>query len=665
MKLMRRAFLVALLCVLMPLGAAAAVAAVALGDDQAGIPLVPQARIIYDADGRLDAAALLRMPVDAGMPGNGEIASFGFSKATYWFSLTLDNRDGAVLHRLLVFEPPWLDDVHVTLHQPDGTRVELAGGDLLPFSARTLAHRKINVELALPPGESRLLVRVRTSDPFLVGMTLWERGAFFAAEGAEASYYGFLYGAIGSILLFNLFLFFSMREKAYGAYVAYLLAFLVMHATYNGHLYPLLWPDSPQWSNWTHSLFIYLFMLSGTFFAIHFLELDARLPRARRWAEGFMLALLASAALTAAFGGYRLQVSSSILWVVAYSPFLLLIGVLSLTAGNRAARYFLPATAAGFLGSFITAATVADLVPYTLHGYRAVDYGMLIDAILLSMALADRVRLSRAEADQAKVRLIETGRAYAHQLEETVAARTLELSRANAVKDQFFAIVAHDLRGPIGSLATYLDDVAAKAGKLDDAELTVFRGAMHHLRDFMENLLTWARSQRGDIDYRPEAFDIGLLLAEIEALCTAQARAKGVDLALTATGTHRVYVDRASTHAVLRNLVGNAIKYTAAGGSVRGELERDADCCVLRIVDSGVGMDERQVQSLFRLDVKPSSALGTANEHGTGLGLILCKEFVEKNGGTIGVRSSPGQGSTFWITLPWAPAAVPTSAGTP
>lgn len=233
----------------------------------AEVPQVPRARIVKDPGNKMTAEELLKLPVIADVPMGRRIASFGFSDATYWFSVPVENPDHAPLQRLLVFEPTWLDDVQVTLMQPDGTRQEYQGGDRMAFGHRAIPHRQINFDLTLPPGRSRLLVRTQTRDPFLVGMTLWERSAFLEADGRDSRYFGFVYGAMGALLLFNLVLFFSVRETIYAAYVAYLLAFVVMHATYNGHLYPLLWPDSPAWGNWAHSIFIYLFMLAGIFFA--------------------------------------------------------------------------------------------------------------------------------------------------------------------------------------------------------------------------------------------------------------------------------------------------------------------------------------------------------------------------------------------------------------
>lgn len=654
MPLPRIVIALLLFCCL-PLSTAAHAALSILPDE---VSLVPHARIVKDPTGTLAAEALLaQAPSATEAARDGKIASFGFTAAAYWFIIDLDNPGAGPLHRYLVIDPTWLDDVRGVLLRPDGTTHAFAGGDTLPFAARAVPQRKINFDLALPPGQSRLLVRTQTRDPFLVGLTLAERGAFFAAAADDAGYYGVLYGAIGALLLFNLFLFFSVREPVYGSYVLYLSSFLLAHATYNGHLYGWLWPAAPNWGNWAHSIHIYLLLLAGIFFSIQFLELRAKLPGTYRWAKGLALVMLLSFLTTGFIGGYALHVSTSILWVLVYSPFVLLLGALSLRAKNRAARYFFTGTAAGFIGSLITALTVAAIIPYTMAGYRAVDFGMLVDAILLSLALADRLRLARADADRAKAELIEAGRTHTRELEETVRQRTQELSEANAIKDKFFTIVAHDLRGPIGGLAALFDQrVLASPADLTDERLDLVRASIGQVRDFLEELLTWARSQRGEIDCHPEAIELQALLRETQALLSAQAYGKGIRLDLGSAERRWVYADPAMTRGILRNLVQNALKFTDSGGSVRASVATENGHCRIAIIDTGVGMSEEVRGNLFRLDVKTTSMPGTRHEPGTGLGLILCKEFAERNGGSIGVNSEPGRGSSFWFTLPLADA---------
>ncbi len=617
------------------------------------VQLGPSLRVIKDPDGTMTADRLLMHPTPEGVRGQ-IMTSFTFTDAAYWFVVPLDNPGKETLKRLLVLEPTWLDDVRVSLAEPDGTLRKYRGGDWLDFAQRSLPHQKINFELSLPPGRSRLLVRVQTQDPFVVGMTLWERSSFYRADGKERMYLGLVYGVLGAMLLYNLMLFVAVREKVYAAYVAYVFFFILMHATYNGLMFHHFWPHSPAWGNWAHSLVIYLFISAGLFFAINFLELHSRLLAIYRWARSMFWVCSASFIITAILGGYGLNITNTIIWVIIFSLYSLFLGTYSLIAGNRSARYFLPATAAGFLGSGITALSVSGLIPLHFFTYRAADIGMMIDAILLSIALADRLKIARSETEHARAELLASSRFHAQKLEEEVHQRTLELQEANATKDKFFSIIAHDLRGPIGGLALLYTDIVHSGKDFTDEILMLTRLTTSNTSNLLEQLLTWARSQRGEIDYNPEPIELGELLREMQELFSAQASAKGIQLGLNVEGKCWGYADRPMVQTVLRNLINNALKYTQHGGSITVSLSNKNECYLFRITDTGIGMDQALQKTLFRLGEKPQSLPGTQGEEGTGLGLILCSEFVHKNGGTIGAQSETGLGSTFWFTLPKA-----------
>ncbi len=617
------------------------------------VALGSSARVIRDQDKRLSAAQLLANPGRYRGTQGEEINSFTFTDAAYWFVVRLNNPAPAAVSRLLTFEPIWLDDIQVTLAADDGSLQQFQGGDVHPFEQRSLSHRKPNFTLTLPPGASQLLVRVQTQDPFVVNMRLWQQSAFYQADSHETAYLGLVYGVLGAMLLYNLALFLAVRESVYAAYVSYVFIFILWHLINNGLPYKLLWPSSPLWANWSQSVSLYLIMVGGLYFAINFLQLRYRMPRTYSWAIRILLLLLVSAVATS-LGGYKWHVTSAVLWVIAYTAIVIILGLLSLRDGNRAARYFLPATAAGFLGSGITALAVSGFIPFTFYTYRAVDFGMLLDAVLLSIALADRLKIARNETELARSALFDAVQEHALELEATVEQRTRELREANATKDKFFSIIAHDLRGPLGSLALFYNDIVKSAGDFTDEILTLTRATTTNTSNLLEQLLSWARSQRGEIDYHPQVFDLSRLTPEIEQLFASQASAKQLQLDLAIDGPCWVYADKAMVHTILRNLTGNALKYTPAGGGISAGLTCDSGHYKFTITDNGIGIAKAVQQSLFRLDEKPQSLPGTDNETGSGLGLILCSEFVQRNNGTIGVTSEPGEGASFWFTLPRA-----------
>lgn len=319
--------------------------------------------------------------------------------------------------------------------------------------------------------------------------------------------------------------------------------------------------------------------------------------------------------------------------------------------GNRPARLILTVAVAGIASAFVVAWSVTGNLPFSLSDYRALDIGMMVDValIFLFFVLARRLRLSRLETEQARERLMEVTRLHAQELEEEITVRTQELRDANALKDKFCSIVAHDLRGPISGLAAYFSAIKSVKDLTND-DLAVLRGSIESTYEFLEKLLTWSRTQRGDIECKPTAFDLSDILTQINDLFSVKAYAEGIELHLEVGDGYRALADMSMTHTVLRNLVHNALKYTKSGGEVHASVIYERDTWLIQISDTGIGMDEQTLATLFRHPATSLDIPATAGK--SGLGLILCKEFVEKNGGTIGAKSVQGHGSTFWFTLP-------------
>jgi signal transduction histidine kinase len=301
-----------------------------------------------------------------------------------------------------------------------------------------------------------------------------------------------------------------------------------------------------------------------------------------------------------------------------------------------------------FIGTRFIYALVVDVT--VLIAYNAV-FGLILDYPMYLMVNHDLIIIS--------ANLIGGFAGYWSEWQRRVLfLRDRELRQANAAKDRFFSIIAHDLRGPINSLALFYNDIVKGPADFTEEILALTRTTTNNISTLLEQLLVWARSQRGEIEFRPEALPLRTLLAEQLRLHAAQADTKGVALLLDEVPEARVFADRDMLQTILRNLVGNALKYTDRGGEVRLGAMRQTDGLEVRIEDSGTGINEATRATLFRLDQKPISQPGTRNEQGSGLGLILCREFVERNGGTIWVESDEGQGASFHFTLREATDAI-------
>ncbi len=235
------------------------------------------------------------------------------------------------------------------------------------------------------------------------------------------------------------------------------------------------------------------------------------------------------------------------------------------------------------------------------------------------------------------------------------ALEAYELEILNASKDRFFSIVAHDLRAPLHSLLGYSDVLSTGIDKLDSKQISFAASRINisaqRLYQFLENLLEWARIQMKKVESRPAEQDLRKMVQHILELLENSASLKEIHLSSSVEEGTMIYADRHMLEVVLNNLCNNAIKFTNKGGEVQITAERHDGQVEVSIKDTGVGMDDEVVQKLFRVECSQSQ-VGTAGEKGTGLGLILCHEFIKLNRGSISVDSKPGEGTTFRFTLP-------------
>ncbi len=242
---------------------------------------------------------------------------------------------------------------------------------------------------------------------------------------------------------------------------------------------------------------------------------------------------------------------------------------------------------------------------------------------------------------------------------ETLKKNMSDLENLNKTKDKFFSIIAHDLRNPFGGIIgiTEILDVKMRQEEVNESMnfyiryIQIVHGAAKSAHRLLENLLQWARSQTGEISVRPENFSMSYLLSQVIPIVSGNAFKKNITIEKNLVGNESVYVDESLVATILRNLLTNAVKFTNTNGKIIISTEKKEDFLEISISDTGNGIEPDNLEKLFRIDSKiPRQE--TENEIGSGLGLILCKEFVEKHGGKIWAESQPGVGSKFTFTLP-------------
>jgi len=238
---------------------------------------------------------------------------------------------------------------------------------------------------------------------------------------------------------------------------------------------------------------------------------------------------------------------------------------------------------------------------------------------------------------------------------EELEVQRKELEALNTTKDKFFAIIAHDLKNPFSTVLALSELLAREFETFESDKLKIFIEQIYkysnNTYNLLENLLQWSMLQTGRMPLRPKLVNLRLIINENIELLKGNATQKGIKILTSIEDDHFVYVDTNMITTVVRNLLSNAIKFTPTDGEIYISIIDDGDYFKVLVKDTGVGISQNDLNNLFRIDSNPST-IGTSQEKGTGLGLIICKDFIERNGGFIGVESQPNIGSSFYFKIP-------------
>jgi len=279
---------------------------------------------------------------------------------------------------------------------------------------------------------------------------------------------------------------------------------------------------------------------------------------------------------------------------------------------------------------------------------------MLIMAFILSLVV---IFIYRYLLNQRTNKLLKDQYEQIRRANRQLRISEANLQELNATKDKFFSIISHDLKNPFASVMSISELLATNYETAESDEIKYginkINDTNKHIYELLENLLTWSKSQRGNIEFSPVEFRLEKIIETNINLLKLAAEKKDIKISLTCPDSLVVYGDREMISTVFRNLLNNAVKFTLPGKQIRISTSKEDHSVFVHIEDDGIGISEEDQKRLFHIEDKFKRD-GTSGEKGTGLGLIICKEFVEKNGGMIKVSSEVRKGSTFSFSIPVA-----------
>ena len=372
------------------------------------------------------------------------------------------------------------------------------------------------------------------------------------------------------------------------------------------------------------------------------------------------------------------------------SLFAFFAGIFSMIKKSPLAKFYVFGMSGYLIGIFMFAGITLNVIPFNNISRYGFLLGSLIELIVFSLAIAYKVKILQDEKNIIQEKLLANEISMKNDLKIQVQERThdlvevgeeliakneelsiqvkeknnamdalkkteVDLRQSNITKDKFFSIISHDLRGPFNALLGF-SDILLSSHKMFDEEkrdhiIKSIHTSANNAYKLLENLLTWSRSQLKSINYLPNRIRLNTIMADTLLDIESQANTKNMKIINTLSENLTVYIDKNMIATVLRNLISNAIKFTEKTGKITISSYVDENNTIVSIADTGVGINKDQLEKLFDISVK-TSTVGTDSETGTGLGLVLCKEFVENHGGKIWVESEIGIGSKFIFSIP-------------
>jgi signal transduction histidine kinase len=639
--------------------------ALVLGPDVEQLPLGGAVDVLEDVDRSLTIADVASPAfADRFTASRGEGFNAGLTTAAWWLRLRL--HDAGTVERDWLVELPWAVVDRIDRFAPDGAGgfTVATAGEGVPFAGWEVPHRTPTFTLPLAPGaDATYYLRVEGDDTMLLSPVLWSGSAFASKETVENLGYGFYYGALFALVLYNLIQFFAIRDRVYLYYVLVIGGFALYQLCLDGFAYQYFWPGSPEWALRSLHAFAALSGFFAAVFSRRFLMTWVYLPRLDRW--------LRRAALPVAVGLVAclfLSIPTMIrvvgLVIVACAFTFLPAAMLSWRQGYRAARFYLFAWGGIGLAVVVHTARGFGFAPGSWVATHAMQLGVFSTALTLSLVLTDRVNLLQAALATSlgeKEGLLRDLRELNLRLEE----RSAEVEAANRHKSEFLAHMSHELRTPLNAVIGFSRVLLRRVfGGLTDKQaeyLQDIHGSGQHLLSLINDILDLARIEAGRLELERAPFDLRAAIEQSILLVRERAGRGQVRLATEVDPAIGEWTaDARKVRQILINLLANALKFTPEGGTVTVRATCDAHEATIAVADDGIGIAPEDQAVIFEPFRQAGSADG--RREGTGLGLALVRRMVELHGGCLTLVSTPGGGSTFTFTLPAVEGDAPVVA---
>ncbi|HHU19681.1 MAG TPA: response regulator [Bacilli bacterium] len=585
---------------------------------------------------------------DQFVPADQMEQKIGFFDTSTWIRFEVDNQSDQQSW-LLEFAFPLIYNLQIFTEE-DHELVSLfhTGADF-PYHQREIDHRNFVFELDIEPGQSKTYYVVAAGGGDLhPPISIWDNDAFIGKTQREFTLLGIFYGAILVMILYNFFLYLSLRFKSYLYYVLVITCTLLAKMSINGVGFQYLWPHSPVWNRTAAPFWVALACIFIVFFTKVFLNAGHHVPTFKKLFYPLII-LNSLVILSMPFSQY---VALYFMVLASFTTFttVLTTAVICLRRGVRQARFYIVGWFVFLTGVFITILERLVVLPYSIYTEYAGQFAITVEVILLSFALADSFNIMRKEKAIAERKATESQQLALDNLRKT-----------DKLKDEFLAITSHELRTPlygiIGIAESLYDGVAGELSLDLKQQLSLIVSSGHRLMDLVNEILDFSELKYNSLKLQLKPVSINGVIDIVIALSNPLVKEKPIQLINKIDQQlPPVRADEYRLQQVFYNLIDNAIKYTDEGKiTISATLENKQ--LMIHVTDTGQGIPEDELNVIFQPFEQGDASL-TRNVGGLGIGLNITKNLIDLHGGHLDVQSTVGKGTTFSIALPLFQDAV-------
>ena len=569
--------------------------------------------------------------------------NFGFTDTTYWIKIDIAF-DSQLTHStdwIMEISYPLLDDITFYRQESQGYKKYVAG-DTIPFSERAIEYPNPVFHITNEPGESVThYLRINSTSSLQIPITIWSSDSFAENTGKKLLVLGAFYGIMFVMILYNFFIFTSTRNDAYLYYILYISCFTLFLASFNGLSFQYLWPDSPRWGNIAIPFFISVSGFGATQFTRRFLNTPHTTPFLDKILLSILLLSLISI-ITSFTMPYQIAIRAAVLVALSFGITVLITGTACLIKGLRIARFFLLAWVTLLFGIITHALLSLGFLPTNTLTLHADQMGAVIEVVLLSFALADRINSLRIEKDIFQ--------------REAMSV----LKRSNKVKDEFLSTISHELRTPMNGIMNAMQLIRhTQLDEEQDGLVHIASQSSGNMLTLIDNILGFTEAQAGSLHLREEPFIIRDLIKDLDSRFQTTCNDKGITFKTNVTPEvpDCLIGDDEKLQKLIGYFLDNSVKFTESGEielniSIKeGTNTEKYQWIQFNVIDTGIGIKEEDKQNIFEVFQQADGSF-SRRYGGLGIGLSIAKQVNTLMEGTINFESQIGKGTHVTLTIP-------------